>query len=687
MRRLGRPTRTGLLARDPGASRPEASGAALLPAFGMSMEWNLGGIHPMTLPMALGLLARAYRRRRILSQLLLAASLLTHPAGGALSALTLLLRGALEWRPSGCPHRRHRGTPGGPALRPAPPLVPQHVPPVDAPDSPLEMVPPIPTPYSPGLIVICLGLLGAQRLHRRHPSWTRTVLTCRAIAWATAGPVAPGLTSHLPPGRNPLVDSACGPRRCWPPPRTPCFPPSACPGRGLALAIPTVASGAAIALTAALAGPALTSHPSDPAKAWRWVEEHHPPDPFTRVVPGPVLQGLKLPESSAANSPRVGPRPTGYFSQGRPHLTAPVARTEWRSGSWWYLPGAPTVLTWLTNSRYLVTVSPHVVRDAERHGLRAVYRAGPATVLENRRTSAVEAVDPIGVYDANLGTERLLEAYTTALVLTPYRGSRLTFAVANDPEELRKFDRVIVRPRSERDVETALRLARSGRRVLLVPPAHRPQLARRAAELIGLPVHRTRLRFHPRDPTDRIVQDWRRIGARVLHIVPLHRPTTVPAYLIDGRLWADVRVGKGLVRVSGIDPAHLALTLHPVPTQTPRNHWVVPLPDARERGLLTRLLSGFDSPPPRPVPYRHDGVVRITLRPTHRWMMVKVMATPEWRIRGGRAYLGPGGVMILQVKRTPVELRYVPARSTASELLPLVAALALVVRAWRGMRR
>ncbi|MEO2241027.1 MAG: hypothetical protein ABGY09_03040, partial [Euryarchaeota archaeon] len=418
-------------------------------------------------------------------------------------------------------------------------------------------------------------------------------------------------------------------------------------------------------------------------RAWEWVAEHRPHDPFTRAAAGPVLRYLKLRGNLADNALYVGPRPTGHFSQGCPHFTALIARMEWQSGSWWYVPGAPAVLTWLTNSRYLLTVSPTVARDAERHGLKPVHREGPVTILENRRASFAEAVDPIGVYDPNVDVEMALEAYTTALVLTPYQGDGFTFAVVGDVSDLRKFDRVLVRPGSRRDVVEALKLARAGHRVLLILPSHDPNLARWTARALGVPLRRAHFRLRLEDPTAVIARDRKRVG--IERPQSIRRSTvTVPVYMVDGRLWRDLRVGRGTVRVSGLDPASLALSAHPVPIRVPRNHWAIPLPGARERGLLTRLLSGFSSPP-RPVPFRHHGVTEVTLYPKRpEWVLVKAMFLPGWRARGGRIYPGPGGTMMVRAERGQVHLRYEPRRSTVSLLLPIAAGLALAVRARRG---
>lgn len=681
---------TYLLARRLGAPEPAAAAASLLAVLGMTMEWNLGGIYPMTLSMSLGLLAHAYRHRRVVSTLLLAASLYTHPAGGALSLLTLLLRGLFERNPRdvltvvlavplAAPHYDR-------FLR----LLPTMSPLIDVPESPLELIFPLPTLYSPGLLVIIPGLLGAWRLRREHPGWTRTVLTCCTVAWAAAGLTVAGLVQHLPMGRNLLLDRlTC----VW---ITPLLATSAYPLFSLrsesrrSLLIGLVMLGIVVAVAmlkmvtlGSACHPELRETVVSVTRSWKWAAGHRPHDPFTRVAAGPALRYLSVPENTAANALRVGPRPTGYFSQGCPHFTALIARMEWQSGSWWYVPGAPSVLTWLTNSKYLLTVSPTVARDAERHGLKLVHSEGPVMILENRRTSFAEAVDPIGVYDPNVGPERALEAYTTALVLIPYRGDRFTFAVVGDASNLRAFDRILIRPKSRRDVRTALMLARTGHRVLLVLTPHDPGLARWTARLLKISLRRAHLRLRPKDPTAMIARDRKRVG--IGRPLSIHRGTaTVPVYLVDGRLWRDLRVGRGTVRVSGLDPARLALTLHPVPVETPQNHWTIPLPGTRERRLLTRLLAGFTPPPPRPVPVRHRGVTDITLYPgRHRWVMVKVMELPEWRARGGRAYLGPGGVMMVRVERTPVELRYEPRRSAVSLALPIVAGMALAVRARR----
>ncbi|MEO2241405.1 MAG: hypothetical protein ABGY09_04960, partial [Euryarchaeota archaeon] len=223
---------TYLLARRLGASEPAAAAVSLLSIFGMTMEWNSGGIYPMTLSMGLGLLAHAYRHRRVVSTLLLAASLYTHPAGGALNALTLLLRGLFERNPRDVLTIVLAGLLAAPHYDRFLRLLPTMSPLIDAPESPLELIFPLPTLYSPGLLIVALGLFGAWRLRREHPGWARTVLACCAVAWAAAGLTVTGLVKHLPMGRNLLLDrltcvwitpllavsahplfSTCGPRR------------------------------------------------------------------------------------------------------------------------------------------------------------------------------------------------------------------------------------------------------------------------------------------------------------------------------------------------------------------------------------------------------------------------------------------------------------------------------------------
>ncbi len=190
--------------------------------------------------------------------------------------------------------------------------------------------------------------------------------------------------------------------------------------------------------------------------------------------------------------------------------------------------------------------------------------------------AGAETVDPIGVYDPR-SVREVVKEYTTALNLVPKRGYRYIFAVVEDPRELHAFRKVLIRPESPEDVRLATRLAREGKRVLLVLPAGDDRIAREVSRELGVHPKPAELRLRPVYPD---VRDQMRVWELVIgsrlpidpsRVAPKYRPIRSKAlpevYRVDGRWFEDVRVGRGTVRVVGVDLPVVATRLHPTPAQ------------------------------------------------------------------------------------------------------------------------
>ncbi|MHC1580903.1 MAG: glycosyltransferase family protein [Methanopyraceae archaeon] len=674
------------LARSLGFGR-RARWACVLSAAGMSFEWILGGIYPMTLSLGFGLLALAYRERRVLAPALLALSLYSHPLGGALSSLVMLLWGALAGRWSWVGSVAVAGLLAAPHYAFFLPYARWLSPLVDAPGSPLDLL--RPNLYSPGLPLILLGGLGLWRARRA--AWARVVAICWALAWGIALAHMAGWTEGLPFGRNLLVDRfTCALL-------TPLLSVAAC--RVLSGSPWVRALLAASVVTAAL--PWVEPFKSPVAlvpgskEAWGWVAAHRSGDPLSRVEAGPFFRSRSELYGSAHNAAWVGPRFTGNFAQGDPYFRALTERAEWEL-FWWEDPGFVRVVGWLGNVEYLVTALPSVAHAAQRAGWRVTHHPGHVWILKNPHPTPADAINPIAVYDPRPeGRERLME-YTTALNLVPRDGRRFAFVWVRDPGRLREFRKVVIRPRTEGDVRLAMELARRGGRVLLILPSEDEGISGLVGRRLGVRVRSAELRLRPSYPDVRDqVRVWR-MAVRSRLKGPLRAPAA-PKYQplnsrplprqhrVDGGWFRDVRVGKGTIRVCGVDLPEVAARLHPPLLNT--GPWIPPLPGPRERALFSEVLERFGSLP-HPVKAWMRGD-RVTVRAGgHRWVLVKVKHFPAWVARGGDIFVGPGGTMVIRADAPTVELRFSPPARLywAGAVGFILGALWLALRARRPIK-
>ncbi|WP_457619673.1 6-pyruvoyl-tetrahydropterin synthase-related protein, partial [Methanopyrus sp.] len=654
-----------LLAKSVGFDRERAVAASVLAATGMLPEWEWGGIYPMTMSFGFGLLALATRDRRVLSPILLALSLYSHPLGGTLSSLVMLLWGLFErelgyivsvgiaWLLAAphyaffLPYARWLST-----LIDSP-----------APDELLRMLfMPFPDLISPGIFLLLLAGLGLWRV--RSQPWARVAGVCWALAYGLVLAYSLGLARHLPLGRELLID------RFTCVLITPLLAlPAAYALKDRSRRVRTVSkvllvlsvSSAAIPLSDTLSYEMLSSklyhRMSGTVDTVKWVAEHRPHDPLARVQFFPFLSLWGKEYMGAHNALWVGPRLTGFFAQGDPYFHALTERAEWEP-FWWYDPEFTRTVCRLCNIHYLI-VPMYFIAKAGTAGLVPVHRSGHIIVLENREVAGAEAVDPIGVYDPRPNFRELVKEYTTALNLVPERGYRYVFAMAEDPRELHAFRKVLVRPGSPGDVRLALRLAREGKHVLLVLPAGNDRIARKISRELCVRLRRSDLRLRPEYPRVKSI-----LPRRLLECVVLKGPRRFervpPGYQVDGKWWRDVRVGRGTVRVVGIDLPVAAIRLHPTILNVRRyQNSVPPLPSHRERALFSGVLRGFGSEP-RPVPCRFDPrSTRTVIFPEgNEWVLVKLKHFPAWHARGGKILVGPGGTMIVRAHSPRVVLRF-----------------------------
>jgi len=661
----------------------------LLAAAGMCFEWSLGGILPMTFSLAFGLLAMALRDQRILAPVLLALSLYSHPIGGALSCLVMVVWGLVEGRPRDLKSVAVAGLLAAPQYAFLAYYAHWFSPLIDVPRSPLELL--APGLYSPGVLLLALGLMGVLWASLEQPGWRVTVLVCVGLAWAVGLAMWwSGAWRLLPLGRNLLLD------------RLTCAftAPMLAISAGFVLryggrwarilAIPALLTLAApwliLGLTPTLVVPGSAS-------AWKWVASHRPADLLTRAEPGPFFRAWSEWYGAAWNCVRVGPRFTGNFAQGDPYFHALAERAEWEL-FWWYDPEFVRTVCQLANVKYLVTALPSAVRAGERAGLHPAYRSGMVTVLENPRTSAADLVDPIAVYDPNVSTRTAVRDYTTALNLIPRDGYRYAFAVVRNPRYLWAFRKVLIRPASPNDVALALNLASSGKRVLLVLPHGNESVASTVSQVLKVNIQVTRLRLRPSYPDVRDqLRLWMKLVGRRLLINPLlvapryrpikPRPLPEP-YLVDGKWFKDVRVGKGTVRVCGVDLPVVAVRMHPTLLNArPRTP---PLPGPSERRLFTSVLSGFGCTP-HPVRVQALRMEDITVSTGKRaWVLVKVKHFPAWRVQGGKAFPGPGGTTVVMTRGKAARLLFqFPWELETGGLAGLLAGTVCLML--RGLRR
>ncbi|WP_457615257.1 6-pyruvoyl-tetrahydropterin synthase-related protein [Methanopyrus sp.] len=681
-----------LLAKSVGFDRERTVAASVLAATGMLPEWEWGGIYPMTMSFGFGLLALAMRDRRVLSPILLALSLYSHPLGGTLSSLVMLLWGLFE---------RELGyivSVGIAWLLAAPhysfllPYVRWYSTLIDSP-APDELLRklffPFPDLISPSIFLLLLAGLGLWRT--RSQPWTRVAGVCWALAYGLVLAYSLGLTRHLPLGRELLID------RFTCVLITPLLAlPAAYTLKDRSRRVRTISkvlfvlslSSAAIPLSDTLSYEMLSSklylyhRMSSTVDTVKWVAEHRPHDPMVRVQFFPFLS-LRREYLGAQNALWVGPRMTGFFAQGDPYFHALTERAEWEL-FWWYDPEFTRTVCRLCNIHYLI-VPDYFIAKVGTAGLVPVHRSGHIIVLENKWGADAEAVNPIGVYDPRPNFRELVKEYTTALNLVPRRGYRYVFAIVRHPKDLHEFRKVLIRPRSPRDVRLALQLAREGKHVLMILPTGNDRIAREVSLKLGVQLRRSDPRLRPEYPrVESILPRW------LLELIPLKGPRRFervpPGYQVDGKWWRNMRVGRGTVRVVGIDLPVAAIHLHPTILNVEREHNTVPpLPSHRERALFSELLKGFGSGL-YPVLCRFDpsSTRTVILLPKGgEWVLVKLKHFPAWHAHGGRILVGPGGTMIVRAHSPRTTLRFTfPTRLYALGTTGFtLGAIALVLRA------
>ncbi|WP_148679794.1 6-pyruvoyl-tetrahydropterin synthase-related protein [Methanopyrus kandleri] len=534
---------------------------------------------------------------------------------------------------------------------------------------------PFPDLVSPGAFLLALAGLGLWRA-RREP-WARVTGVCWALAWGMVAAYALGLTRHLPFGRNLLLD------------RFTCVlitPLLALPAaymlRDRARHV-RIASKVLLVLSISSAALPLSDSlscelPTVPGSAdvVAWVKEHRSHDPIVRVE---FLLATKR-YGKPHNALWVGPRVKGFFAQGDPYFHALTERMEWE-GFWWYDPEFVRTVCRLCNIEYLVVSSFPTVKSGMAAGLTPVYKSKWIRVLENRRIAGAEAVDPIGVYDPR-SVREVVKEYTTALNLVPKRGYRYIFAVVEDPRELSAFRKVLIRPESPEDVRLAVRLAREGKRVLLVLPAGDDRIAREVSRELGVHPKPAELRLRPRYPKPILPRSLR---TTLILKGPKRSEKVPPGYQVGGGWFRDVRVGRGTVRVVGVDLPVVAIRLHPTYVNVGKDLGKIPpLPGPHERRLYSRILDGFGSGL-HPIPCRFDPrSARVEVIPSgYQWALVKVKHFPAWHASGGRILVGPGGTMIVRTHSERVILYFAyPTRLYALGAVGFaLGALALALRA------
>ncbi|MEO2240911.1 MAG: hypothetical protein ABGY09_02455, partial [Euryarchaeota archaeon] len=339
---------------------------------------------------------------------------------------------------------------------------------------------------------------------------------------------------------------------------------------------------------------------------------------------------------------------------------------------------------------------PSVARAAQRAGWHVTHHAGHVWTLKNPHPTPADAINPLAVYDPRSEVREGLMKYTTALNLVPRDGRRFAFVWVRDPGRLRAFRKAVIRPRTEGDVRLAVELARRGGRVLLILPSEDERIAGLVERRLGVRVRSAELRLRPAYPD---VSDQVRVWRLAVKSRPRgpFRPPEAPRYQplnpqplprqhrVDGRWFRDVRVGKGTIRVCGVDLPEVAARLHPPLLNT--GPWIPPLPGPRERALFSKALERFGSQP-HPVKARMRGD-RIEVRAGgHRWVLVKLKHFPAWIARGGDVLVGPGGTMVIRADAPTVELRFSPPARLywAGAAGFILGALWLILRARRPPR-
>ncbi|WP_457614061.1 6-pyruvoyl-tetrahydropterin synthase-related protein, partial [Methanopyrus sp.] len=629
---------------------------------GLMKALNWEGVYPTILSLGFGLLAlscyerwlQGEKRYLIYATLLLVPAYYSHPLGGILSVGSILIRGIAE-----ALFREEFRTPRFLLQSMAPVVIgvaivfPHYAAAVYYKRflSELWLYPSgsvagvlkdlaVGGKWSTGLLVTATGIVGVAYELRRRTGFGLFVLSWGVISIVVAFAFVLGYWKYLPLGKNMLAERY-----------TTVLMPTL-----LAVAAAPVVRQLLRSVKAAWAAPlgvaglllsgsvgALTYVPPEPPhvsssalKLWKWMGKSWPDDSYTaRCDADPYTH---LFDASVPISPMYSGHPTimGWFSQGDPMFFSLAARWEWELG-WVLDPNFLKTSLWATNTRYLLTKSSLLSRKLSREpGFVLRKRIGDYRVFEflGHGGSACVIPHPIAVVDRRLGLKTENAYYTTLLNFVATPGNRYVFVDATF-RDARKFDRVIVRPRTPSDVSQAVKLAREGRKVLLILPVSDARIARAVDEHLGV-------RVSP---------------ARPPSFVPI-RKYLPSAYRVDGRWWKDVRVGRGLVRVCGVDVVHFTMRFHRLIKEVQTEGYRMPrLPTDKERKFVNGVLRGFDSGKPVRVHLEYHGDPSVIRVRGNGWVYLKVKYFPAWRSPDGPVYPASCGQMLVRVHGNTV-LRY-----------------------------
>ena len=666
---------TYLLCRSFGISRLNSTYISMMTSSGMIAQWVRGGIYPMTLSMAFGNISNAYyNRNTMVSVLFLTLSLHSHPAGGALSVLTMTIRGIYKRDIKFIPIVVSSTLISLPFYVRFIKLYPVMSSLVNMPHNLLSILKT--SIFSPGLPILTLGLIGAILLIRRKSDKmfkeiSIITLTIFSISWITAFI----LITHPnhPPARNLLVDRlTC----VW------CTPFLS------STAIVLVSNVSPIVNTLLL--PAVyfysiytsisnirLSYPKGPwiyvVKSW-WYMYNHYNSKYYNICSGPVIRYLKPPVDCPGFQPLIC-RPTGYFSQGCPYFNALIARLEWERGAWWYVPYSQRTIMMLTGSKYALVFSPHVKKLMKLDEINRIKTIGCVGIFECKSASLIYKINPIALYCPYNNTHKVLTAYTTFLNLIPKSGYKYMFVLCNNKTSLNRFSKIIIVPKSKDDVIEAIKLSDHGKRVILIIPSKNKHVQDIISKVLNINIHKGFIKFHPVYVTNVLNFDYRLIGLG--RVRSMKAVTKVAVHYVDGRLVKTFKRGRGLLKVVGIDPIKLVEDLHPVPIIEGPNHLAVPLPGKFERRIVSDVLKGFEDEV-KTVSFHGNRECIIVNKKG--WYLIATRFTPEWIVYGGKKYVGSGGDLVVKVSRKKALLVYNPYIPWWSLFGPVAGITLLVLR-------
>ncbi|NPB02194.1 MAG: hypothetical protein GXO28_04715 [Methanopyri archaeon] len=660
---------------------------------GVMKAINWSGVYPNMLSLSFGLLALAAfegwlrgRMKRGLahSTLLLVPAYYTHPLGGMLSGGLIFTRAAAE-----CAVRWKEENPRSVLRLLLLSLVPVTVaglialphyaaaakykrflaelylyPPGSVPDILKDVL--LGGKWDPGLLVLLPGLAGALVLWRRkRDAWVPFLAFWGLVTAIVIFAYTLGYWRYLPFGRNMLAERF-----------TLVLMPAllavaAAPvvedilsrisrsikGKEPALvAVPVVlAIGAVGAFTYVPPAPPKITHSA--LECWHWIKHHYGGDLARRVSADPYTH---LYDASVPVSPVLDHRPTiqGWFSQGDPMFFSLAARWEWELG-WVYDPNFLHTSLWVADAKYFVTRSTLLTHKLLKDKGNFVYvkRFGKFRIFRFLHPGGEAAVipRPIGVVDHNLGLKTENAYYTTLLNFVATPGNRHIFVDAG-PKYAWDFPLVIVRPRTAADVDLAEKLAASGKKVLLIIPergTHLTEVIKRTEEDFGVRLKRS------------------------------NPPAFVPskrylkhAFKVDGRWWKDVHVGKGMVRVCGVDVVRFVMSFHHLIKSVQTTGYKMPrLPTHAERKFVNALLRGFSSGKPIPVHMTYRDPEKAVIDGKG-WVLVKITYFPAWRSSSGPVHPASCGMMLIKSDGRTVLHYHLPWTVTYA---PLAAAIVGIV--------